>query len=1121
MTSTPKSGKYVCESDNHNTSPLSGPEPGGHKASFRSTKLAKRARSFKDDVLEKISQMRSPTNQGLKGRPPKRADPSDNSYNKGPIDELNQQFKQLQLALKHFRDVVLKKTLEMLPGNGTIVLDTIWAINLIVQRTIGPSDKTKSIKSATQRMYNSVGKLIKLCDDALIDETCSALDKQNVDEVVNQLEDSVKALIKEVQDKMTAQQPNSGYMSAPRPSHSSLDAPAQRNSLPDIPLTPRDLEKLEDSSCPSRVVRSSHSTESILRDSSPPPKPPLPRGLYSKESGTIMTPPPLPPKKKHIENFTYFNSDSSIFKNSFERMSLISRSLEDSSSILSESAGSLDSMLNNSRDEEEEDEITAIMDPSTDNESILESDLSGMTTNGLWHDDIQNTSSHSSQTNNEDANSFTLHRLSNTDSGFMSVQSHRSSSYSKRSSQQSVVSTQWTSQKTCCVKQEAVVFSSSSSKMASSNNAIVSELNASYGNIDECDDGSNENVPPPIPQKMRRRQPSPYDNVPENNMGGDLLVTCHLHQSHSRSNTSVSMIEDNGKPPPLPLKKRHMFQSVAYSVMAYMEMFGNCSHSGDTEFITERHSMVIQGQRASHPPQLGLPTTQSCSFSHTSSCSRSMHSQTLTIPHTSGEITSPIPSPIRSPNLSISPIPPSGTPPALPPKRSRSSSAKSSPPPTPQGNIQEKAPAKSLPDLLEHTSVIIPKEEVREALVEVKPCDVDLMEAVDITDYLVFKSPEDDGPDIRGGCIDALIIQATKATKNGVFTYQEAFLTTYRTFIAPSNLIAKLLRRFKYFYPQPDKKPEKKKEAFALLIRVVSDLTPLDLDKNVQQMLMDFVQLLISYGEITLAKALRVKHLDKHDCKVLSQRPPVVEITTKTPQASLLDFKSEQIAEQMTFLDAELFVKIEIPEVLIWAEEQNEERSPNLTRFTEHFNKVSYWARTKVLLAEAKDREKYCIKFIKIMKHLRKINNFNSYLALLSALDSAPIRRLEWQKQIQEGLKEYCALIDSSSSFRAYRMALADAQPPCIPYIGLVLQDLTFVHIGNTNLLSNGLINFSKRWQQYHIVENMKRFKKCSYPFKKNEKIIDFFQNFDDHISEDEMWAKSEAIKPRGSKKTQ
>lgn len=45
-------------------------------------------------------------------------------------------------------------------------------------------------------------------------------------------------------------------------------------------------------------------------------------------------------------------------------------------------------------------------------------------------------------------------------------------------------------------------------------------------------------------------------------------------------------------------------------------------------------------------------------------------------------------------------------------------------------------------------------------------------------------------------------------------------------------------------------------------------------------------------------------------------------------------------------------------------------------------------------------------------------------------------------------------------------------------FSGLVLQDLTFVHIGNNDLLPDGTINFSKRWQQFNIVENMKRFKK-------------------------------------------
>jgi hypothetical protein len=60
--------------------------------------------------------------------------------------------------------------------------------------------------------------------------------------------------------------------------------------------------------------------------------------------------------------------------------------------------------------------------------------------------------------------------------------------------------------------------------------------------------------------------------------------------------------------------------------------------------------------------------------------------------------------------------------------------------------------------------------------------------------------------------------------------------------------------------------------------------------------------------------------------------------------------------------------------------------------------------------------------------------------------------------------------IEETKSYRIYI---------CISlFSGLVLQDLTFVHIGNSDLLPDGTINFSKRWQQFNIVENMKRFKK-------------------------------------------
>ena len=57
-------------------------------------------------------------------------------------------------------------------------------------------------------------------------------------------------------------------------------------------------------------------------------------------------------------------------------------------------------------------------------------------------------------------------------------------------------------------------------------------------------------VPPALPEKRskrrKERQPSQYDNVPEN----EHLSTCSLHTNNGDSS-------DASKPPPLPLKKRH------------------------------------------------------------------------------------------------------------------------------------------------------------------------------------------------------------------------------------------------------------------------------------------------------------------------------------------------------------------------------------------------------------------------------------------------------------------------------------------------------------------------------------------------------------------------------------
>lgn len=104
------------------------------------------------------------------------------------------------------------------------------------------------------------------------------------------------------------------------------------------------------------------------------------------------------------------------------------------------------------------------------------------------------------------------------------------------------------------------------------------------------------------------------------------------------------------------------------------------------------------------------------------------------------------------------------TPPALPPKQRLRKAVVGVKAP-PQQSVSQKlveSPTKMLPDLLEHTS-----DEKSASKESVDPCDVDLMEELTVEKYLVKKKEEEEGPDIRGGPIDALIIQATKATKNG------------------------------------------------------------------------------------------------------------------------------------------------------------------------------------------------------------------------------------------------------------------------------------------------------------------------------------------------------------------
>lgn len=175
---------------------------------------------------------------------------------------------------------------------------------------------SSTLVSATNKVYQSLAKLIKLCDDVLLQGE-KALDKENVAEMIQLLEDAVQVtviaatehllqaqwhiylhsvffqnLVSLAQDQIANRESSSKALSSHNHhmmimDHTSsyvADIP-QRSSLPDIPLTPRERQILEQTS--SSVLDRhgysslphSQSSESILNDTSPPPKPPHP-GRY-------------------------------------------------------------------------------------------------------------------------------------------------------------------------------------------------------------------------------------------------------------------------------------------------------------------------------------------------------------------------------------------------------------------------------------------------------------------------------------------------------------------------------------------------------------------------------------------------------------------------------------------------------------------------------------------------------------------------------------------------------------------------------------------------------------------------------------------------------------------------
>lgn len=117
-----------------------------------------------------------------------------NDSNHKPLQDLNYHVRQVKNALQHFKGVISRNRLEVLPANGTVVLETIANVHTALQ-PYTLNENSSAIISATTQVYLSLGKLIKLCDEVLLSEddtNCASLSQENVTEVVELVEKAVQ-----------------------------------------------------------------------------------------------------------------------------------------------------------------------------------------------------------------------------------------------------------------------------------------------------------------------------------------------------------------------------------------------------------------------------------------------------------------------------------------------------------------------------------------------------------------------------------------------------------------------------------------------------------------------------------------------------------------------------------------------------------------------------------------------------------------------------------------------------------------------------------------------------------------------------------------------------------------
>lgn len=186
------------------------------------------------------------------------------------------------------------------------------------------------------------------------------------------------------------------------------------------------------------------------------------------------------------------------------------------------------------------------------------------------------------------------------------------------------------------------------------------------------------------------------------------------------------------------------------------------------------------------------------------------------------------------------------------------------------------------------------------------------------------------------------------------------------------------------------------------------------------------------------------------------------------------DMNSIRIARELTLMEHELLCPVSTWEFLhqAWNKSKKEDMAPNILALTEWFNRSSCWFSTKIVAKDTPEHRAAVIEtVIDIGLTFLQLHNYSGLMQVLACLNSSAIDRLQqtWALLSNKTWSDFQTLnniMRTEKNFKNYRQVLKElsSSEPCIPYLGMMLTDYTFMDDNNPKYLDENdqLVNIQR-----------------------------------------------------------